>query len=364
MSIADNRESAVDYAIKLNTTPNQRNFFQDENINILNQKRIKLENGLRMKNTIINNVLKHDVKTVNLVTDLAVSNGSQNLVTAQNPIEQVLVRPVFCTAILIASKKVVTIKSSWIKDFSIVKSCNKGLKSTNVHIVFYCSDINAEPDFNMSIAADFNQNQPAMYAANIHKFFGECPKNKLSLTYVSTHRYFKFILLETFDLADAHKNRKRSVIPGRYSAETQDDKVASLKAKIIKLEIFDRDKESALEKLVVDLSESNIGVAHDPIGQMPIVVPNESEMNDVQMHGRSTDVADKSDKTNEQTNGNSGDDFVMSNENNQEANGEPGNTADLSGPSDPVQNGINSMLTDELAGHLNKFDQNVSMSFL
>lgn len=86
---------------------------------------------------------------------------------------QVMGQPVFCAAMLIVSKKVVTIRLTWIKGFDVVQSCNKGFKSANAHIVFYSPDIDSEPDFSKKIAADFDENESALYMASICKFFGE-----------------------------------------------------------------------------------------------------------------------------------------------------------------------------------------------
>lgn len=121
-----------------------------------------------MKTRFINTVLKS--KPI----DVDALNSSRDSILVPNLLNNALVvaQPVFCAAILIASKKVVTIKTEWIKDFDMVKSLNNGLKSANAHIVFY-GPIEAEPDFSKSIAADFDEKKSALYVANICKFFGK-----------------------------------------------------------------------------------------------------------------------------------------------------------------------------------------------
>lgn len=158
--------------MRLNDFPNSH-YHQDENVNVLNEKRIKLEHGFQMKKNFITNILKQDVNPVVDLIDQILPNMDMNERQLHVVAENGLQIPVFCAVILIVSKKVVVIKSTWIKDFNIAHSYNKGLKTSNKQIVFYSSDIDHEPDFTKSIAARFDKKLPAIYVANIYKFFRE-----------------------------------------------------------------------------------------------------------------------------------------------------------------------------------------------
>lgn len=129
-----------------------------------------MENRIEMKKRFINTAL-----TSAAAIDVETTVDIPNPIAAPNLLNdaRVLGQPVFCAAMLIVSKTVITINLTWVKGFDIVQSCNKGLKSANTYIVFYSPDIDAEPDFSKKIAADFVENESALYMASICKFFGE-----------------------------------------------------------------------------------------------------------------------------------------------------------------------------------------------
>lgn len=166
-------------AAKLNANPHHRSIFQDENVNLLNLQHIKLENGVQLKEKIISNILTRDMGIVNLAErhslNSEATNDMQNMEVLPNQMiaAHIPTPPVFCAAILTASKIVVTIKSEWIKDFSDAKSYSKGVKISNRHIVFFSNDINDEPNFELPIGCEINVEQPALFVANIYRFFGE-----------------------------------------------------------------------------------------------------------------------------------------------------------------------------------------------
>lgn len=158
--------------------PHQRVFFQDENINILNRQQIKLEMDVQAKKNAIGSILTHDVRTVNLLARDALNadniNGAHNVAALADPLFDVHVRAqiIYCAAILVVSKKIVPIKTAWLKDYSEADAINSGLKTSNSRIMYYCDDITAGPDFQKPIVGDFDENQPGLYVANILKFFG------------------------------------------------------------------------------------------------------------------------------------------------------------------------------------------------
>lgn len=162
----------------MNLFPHRRVFFQDENINILNRQQIKLEIDVQAKKNAIGSILTHDVRTVNLLVRDALntenSNGAQNVALLADPLFDVHVpaQIIYCAAILVMSKKIVPIKTTWLKDYSQADSINNGLKTSNSRVIYYCVDITAEPDFQKPVVGDFDENQPALYVANILKYFG------------------------------------------------------------------------------------------------------------------------------------------------------------------------------------------------
>lgn len=97
---------------------------------------------------------------------------------------------------------------------------------------------------------------------------------------IDYHGYV-YKILETSELANSYKNRKRSALPARYSRENRDEKVASVKTKIIKLESIDRDKESAIQNLVsnVEIFELSYSDIEDDQGLIERVPNGENDRN-------------------------------------------------------------------------------------
>lgn len=175
----DRREHAYNLAFDLNVKPHHPYIFQNENVNMLNMQRIKLENGVELKDKFISNILTRDMGTVNLAErhslNAEAANDIQDMGALPNEMNaaHIPTPAVFCAAILTISKRNVTIKSTWIKDFSDAESYNKGVKTSNRHIVFYSDHINAEPNFDLPIGCELHVGQPALFVANIYRFFGE-----------------------------------------------------------------------------------------------------------------------------------------------------------------------------------------------
>lgn len=146
-------------------------FNQNENINILNVKRIKLEDSVQLKTAAINNILRADLGTVNMLEQMAMDNTAEPIA----PLPEIIDADnfdVYCAAILIVSKRNVVAKLSWIKDISYAKSMNNGLRTSLKRVIFYSSLIGDGADFTKPIAGDFIDNEPALYVAKIHRFFG------------------------------------------------------------------------------------------------------------------------------------------------------------------------------------------------
>lgn len=193
--IVASREAANEFVEKRNRGANKR--LRDENINWLNQRSIKLENNLQIKTAAINNILSNDVGTVNLsaenivlppVCNLTVNAIASALPLGEQPAD------LYCAAFLVAPSRNVVIKLSWIKDFNTAKSLNKGLKSTNRFIVYYSALVNDEPDFNKPVACDINE--PALYVANLLKFFGEMDNSCLyKICITNQYSIYKFVFI-------------------------------------------------------------------------------------------------------------------------------------------------------------------------
>lgn len=74
------------------------------------------------------------------------------------------------------------------------------------------------------------------------------------------------------------------MVPGRYFPKNRDDKVVEMKTKVVKLEIMNREKKSALQTLVsevgtIDLSESDLEDQQDLIDEMQLLPPNIADDN-------------------------------------------------------------------------------------
>jgi hypothetical protein len=166
---------------------------QNENINTLNYKRIKLEDSLQLKVSAINNMLGNNLGPVNLLEQVGIGNNAAN--AEQGPVQQLQLPVnnndnVFCAVILTVPKQNVVIKLSWIKNFSLAKAFNKGLKSNTNEIVFYSKTINDEADFSVPILAKFNEKGSGLYVAKIHRYFG----NKFLITIETLYILFLFVL--------------------------------------------------------------------------------------------------------------------------------------------------------------------------
>lgn len=151
--------------------PRQHIKFLNENINILNQQKVKLEHNLQAKKNAIRTILMTDVRAVNLLTHEDSNGGIQN----PNPLVPALQVPehmVFAAVILVVSRKMLAVNCSWIKDYNYADSLNNGLKSSNSCIIFYSKNTAGEPDFQKPILGEFDELQSALYVANIYRYFG------------------------------------------------------------------------------------------------------------------------------------------------------------------------------------------------
>lgn len=177
--LTDSRATANAAVLKMNYGAHGRTV-QNENVDYLNQRRIKLEDNLQWRRAFISNVLKRDVQVVNLGTNSAMSNANQMQIDGQLPNEdelpdliEVHTEDLFCAAILIASKLPVVIRLSWIKNFEIAKSLNKGIRSAYQEVVYYSLNIDDAPNFDKPVVCDVMAGQPALYMATIYRFFGK-----------------------------------------------------------------------------------------------------------------------------------------------------------------------------------------------
>lgn len=166
---------AENYVLETRNNRNPRNVLQqNENINILNIRCIKLEDSLQFKTAAIKNILGANLGTVNLMeqNDDATNVGQESAQQQQQlPVNNGNIT--YCAVILAVSKQNVVIKLPWIKNFSLAKSLNKGLKSHMDEIIFYSKNIGDDADFKKAILGEFDENKSGLYVARVHRYFGK-----------------------------------------------------------------------------------------------------------------------------------------------------------------------------------------------
>lgn len=71
------------------------------------------------------------------------------------------------------ANEIICIPSNWIKEFNYARTYNNGLKATAKYVIFHSPNLTETPCFRGPIQESFIPNVPAIYVANINRFFGE-----------------------------------------------------------------------------------------------------------------------------------------------------------------------------------------------
>lgn len=89
---------------------------------------------------------------------------------------------------------------------------------------------------------------------------------------------FSLFFLGTYSLADEYVQRKRNVVPAKYCPENQVDEISNIKNKIIKLELSNNTKKTAIEKLaaeigldVINLSDSEVNDEQEMLDDIIVI---------------------------------------------------------------------------------------------
>lgn len=79
----------------------------------------------------------------------------------------------FATVILLESLERLVIPIKYVLSLDILQIYNRGISRTKKHIIYYSPDDDDEPNFQLAIKDDFEENVPACYKARILNVFGK-----------------------------------------------------------------------------------------------------------------------------------------------------------------------------------------------
>lgn len=76
------------------------------------------------------------------------------------------------SVLLVPSKQKLVLPTKWVNSIDVVQACNVGVSKTKYHKVFYYKDVSVQPDFELPIRVEFDENIPACYYAQIKSTTG------------------------------------------------------------------------------------------------------------------------------------------------------------------------------------------------
>lgn len=76
----------------------------------------------------------------------------------------------YFVVILMESRKVLAIPASYVLKLDVVRKINSGLKNWKNQLIFFSPE-NHDPNFNLAIREDFDENVDGIYRANVLKAF-------------------------------------------------------------------------------------------------------------------------------------------------------------------------------------------------
>lgn len=69
--------------------------------------------------------------------------------------------------------RAVVIRKDWIYGYSQAKTLNNGINCNQTHSIFFSTDLEREPNFNLERRGFFEREPDATYDAKLFRFFGE-----------------------------------------------------------------------------------------------------------------------------------------------------------------------------------------------
>lgn len=79
----------------------------------------------------------------------------------------------FVTVVLIYSKKKLVIPIKWVYSLDILQLLNGCNIRDRVYTIYYSTDLTSEPNFHLPISIHFDEVKPAIYKAQVGRFFGK-----------------------------------------------------------------------------------------------------------------------------------------------------------------------------------------------
>lgn len=79
-----------------------------------------------------------------------------------------------CIVFLNKYKKNLVVPVSWCSPFDLVDSVNEGLNRHINRTIFYSNDITTKPQFEIGIAASFDENVPGCHWGKMLKCYSKC----------------------------------------------------------------------------------------------------------------------------------------------------------------------------------------------